>query len=129
MDERPFRIVVASHGELAAGLVATARLITGGADGVQPLALGEDEAPEAFGARLRAAVDDGRPTLVLTDLRGGSPHNVASAMERDTLRCLSGVNLALLLEAMTGTAPLSDELLERLAAAGRDGIAFRAVEG
>ena len=120
---------MASHGGLADGLVAAARVITGDAGGVQSIVLGDDERPETFAARLRAATLDGPPALVLTDLRGGSPYNVASAMESETFRCISGANLAVLLEAMTTAEPLTDELVERLVRAGRDGIMARPMEG
>ncbi len=103
-------VVVVSHGNLAGALLSTAELIAGQCPNASALELGMDEAPEAFRARLLAAIraaEDGKPTewLVLTDLLGGTPHRVASMLRDDLPRpegcaVVSGVNLAMVVEAL-----------------------------
>ncbi len=117
-----FRIVVAAHGELASGLVAGARLICGELHHVQAIGLQPDESPESYAERLAAACGEpGQPLLVLTDLVGGTPHNVAFALvrRRASAFLVSGVNLAVLIEAATSMDALDDDAVERLVAAGR----------
>ncbi len=119
---------MASHGRVADALVSAARMIVGTVGDVHALDLAGDESPESFAARLRTVTRGGdggrdvRPALVLTDLRGGSPHNLASTLLSDDVRVVGGANLAMVLEAVTANEPLTDVLVERVVAAGRDGI-------
>ena len=117
-----FRIVVAAHGELASGLVSAAHLICGQIDHVQAVGLQPEESPESFAERLSTACGDpGQPVLVLTDLVGGTPHNVALAVirRRSSAVLISGANLAVLIEAATSVDALDDDAVERLVMAGR----------
>jgi len=67
---------------------------------------------------------DHRPILVLADLLGGTPFNVASAIARRSPRlvCVAGVNLAMVVEAALSVGALDDALVERLIEVGRSGI-------
>lgn len=104
-------------------MLASAAMISGEMGRVQAVGLEPTDSPESFAERVEAAIDAGRPTLVLTDLYGGTPHNVVCAMARHhDVRCISGVNLGLLLEALTTTDALDDALVERLLPVARDGI-------
>jgi mannose/fructose-specific phosphotransferase system component IIA len=133
---RPFRIVVVSHGELAAALCATAELICGPLDGVTALGLDASAAPEELARQLRAvlepnvgpnALSNGAsnelPTLVLADLAGGTPFNVASLVARQVpnVEVLGGTNLGLLVEAITSLDPI-EQVVPHLIEAGRAGI-------
>ena len=117
-----FRIVVAAHGELASGFLAAARLICGGMEHVTAVGLQPEDSPESFAERLTAACGDPeQPVLVLTDLVGGTPHNVALAVvrRRTAAVLVSGANLAVLIEAATSMDTLDDDAVERLVTAGR----------
>jgi PTS system mannose-specific IIA component len=121
---RRFDVLIASHGSLALAMVEASRMICGDHSGVTAIGLQPDESPEAFEDRLGAAINAHRPTLVLTDLYGGTPHNVACALARRNLamRCVAGVNLGLLIEAITCDGVLDDALVERLVASARDAV-------
>lgn len=100
------RIVLVSHGRLAEELLRTAEAILGPKSAVAVLGLGMDESPEAFGERLHAAIsfDDSEDTLVLADLWGGTPFNVACALPVPSGKkyaVVGGVNLAMLVEALS----------------------------
>ena len=117
------RIIIAAHGPLASGFLAAAELVCGPLPNVAAITLEAADSPESFGERLRAAMGDpNEPVLVLTDLRGGTPHNVACAIIRDHPRAalISGINLAIVIEATTSLESLDDAALDRLVAAGRD---------
>ena len=122
---RWFRIVVAGHGTLPAALLATAELICGEIPDVAAVGLAPSETPDHYAESLRTAIGrDHRRTLVLCDLLGGTPYNVASAIARRSPRvvCIAGVNLPMLVEAALTTAGLDDTLVEHLLEVGRDGI-------
>lgn len=120
---RQFDLLVASHGGLAAALLDAAAMICGPAERATAVGLDPTDTPEAYRDRLLAAITPGRPTLILTDLYGGTPQNVAVATARSAeLRLISGVNLGLLIEALTADEPLGDALVERLVASARDSI-------
>jgi mannose/fructose-specific phosphotransferase system component IIA len=122
---RAFRIVIAGHGTLPAALLATAELICGPVADMAAVGLGPDDSPDVYADALRSGIGrDGRRVLVLCDLLGGTPFNVASAIARRSPRivCLSGANLAMAVEATLADGDLDDELVERLLEAGRAGI-------
>jgi mannose/fructose-specific phosphotransferase system component IIA len=123
---RAYRIVVAAHGDLADAFVSAASMICGLIDDLHAVGLQPDESPESFTERLSAAcgpADD--PLLVLTDLVGGTPHNVALAVSRrhPAAVLISGVNLAVLIEAATTTDALDTALVGRLVSGGRVALA------
>jgi mannose/fructose-specific phosphotransferase system component IIA len=122
---RTFRIVIAGHGTLPAALLATAEMICGPLADITPVGLGPGDSPDTYADALRSAIGrDGRRVLVLCDLLGGTPFNVASAIARRSPRivCLAGANLAMTIEAALASGDLDDVLVERLLEIGRTAI-------
>lgn len=121
---RPFEVVIAAHGPLAPAMLQAAEMICGAFEGAHAVGLEPDDTPEAFLERLSATLDPGHATLVLTDLYGGTPHNVACTLYRrgSEIRCIAGVNLGLVIEALTTHDPLDDALVDRLVASARDAV-------
>jgi mannose/fructose-specific phosphotransferase system component IIA len=122
---RDFRILVAAHGDLAAAFLASAELICGRLEDVHAVGLLPTDTPESFDERLMAAAGDPADRLlILTDLAGGTPHNVALAATRRLPKAvlISGVNLAVLIEAVTSIDALDGESVERLVASGREAL-------
>ena len=124
---RAFRIVIAGHGTLPASLLATAELICGEIPNVAAVGLAPSESPDHYAEELRTAIgrDGAGDVLVLCDLLGGTPYNVAAAIARRSPRvvCLAGANLAMMVEAALASDALADPLVERLLDLGRAGIA------
>jgi len=121
---RPFDVLVVAHGDLAEAMVASAVMICGDTDGVRSVGLHAADSPETFTERVLEALIDDRPTLILSDLFGGTPNNVVMAVtrKREAVRGVSGVNLGLLIEAMTASEALDGALVERLVALAREGV-------
>lgn len=124
-------VVVASHGELGRVLLDTARMIVGPLEGVFAVSLRADEPPEAFAERLGAVLRQlsGQETLVLVDLLGGTPYNIAARLVLEgassaPVACVTGVNLPLLLELLLARERASSALAlaEQAAQAGQDSI-------
>jgi N-acetylgalactosamine PTS system EIIA component len=122
---RAFRIVIAGHGTLPAALLATTELICGPIADIAAAGLEPTESPDRYADTLRAAIGrDHRRVLVLCDLLGGTPFNVASAISRRSPRivCLAGANLAVVVEAVLTDGDLDEAVVERLLEVGRSGI-------
>ena len=70
-----------------------------------------------------ALVDNGKGVLVLTDIFGASPANLAlKLLEPGRIEGVAGVNLPMLLRALTYRERGMDVLLTRAIAGGRDGV-------
>jgi len=102
-------IVVVTHGGLARELVNTVRIIVGMQPALTAVCLEEHEGIEDLQRKLSAALPSPEVspegTLVLVDMFGGTPSNVSLAMSQVCpLRVVTGVNLPMLLEALTHRA-------------------------
>lgn len=68
-------------------------------------------------------VDHGKGVLILTDLYAATPSNIAmKLLEPGRIEGLAGVNLPMLLRALTYRDKDMETLLIRAAAGGRDGV-------
>ncbi len=122
---RDFQIVIVGHGRLPGALLSSAELICGPIESITAVGLHGHETPEHFADALRAVFEPGRRRiLVLTDLLGGTPHNVAAAIAARDPRivCVSGVNLGMVVEAVVGMESLDELSLQRLIDASRASI-------
>jgi PTS system mannose-specific IIA component len=102
--------LILSHGNLAQALVETARTITGGMLDVHALTLDWNGPREDLLARLDVAIDEldeGQGVLVLTDLYGDTPSNLALGLvENGRVEVVTGVNLPMVLRlSCLGTRP------------------------
>jgi mannose PTS system EIIA component len=123
---RPFRIVVVSHGELAAAMLASAEMICGEIDDATAVCLQPEDSPETYLERLMPAIGtDGKPVLILADLQGGTPYNVSSVVCRRALATgpelalVCGVNLGMLLEVVTSIESIDEDAIAGLVTASQ----------
>lgn len=119
-------IVIVSHGDLGDALIRATEMITGPTEHLFSVSLLPDESPEGFGEKLAMASQEigGEETLVLIDLLGGTPCNVAvHQVLKGNVECVTGVNLPMLLELVMSRDDASlPELAEAIAQAGREAI-------
>jgi mannose PTS system EIIA component len=76
-------------------------------------------------AQRRADIlDEGDGVLVLTDLYGSTPANLAVALgqRREHVRVLAGVNLPMLVRALSYAVLDLDQLVDKALDGGRDGV-------
>ena len=97
-------IVLASHGDLAAGIKQTGSMVFGDQESVAVVSLKPSMGPADFRAELEKAVEgfeDQEQVLFLVDLWGGTPFNQISAYLKghDTWALVTGLNLPMLVEA------------------------------
>jgi len=124
-----FNILILSHGNLAKSFYETCEMIMGKLEGVSFCGLLPGESLQEFEEQVIKLADelyteDG--LLVLIDLYGGTPNNLAimKLLNRyQRVYLVSGLNLPILLEAL-GTReilPLEDAL-DSLVEVGKDGV-------
>ncbi len=94
-------LVLVTHGRLADEFVTAMEHVVGPQEQVRTVAIGPDDDMEARRADIRQAiadVDGGSGVIVLTDLFGGTPSNLAiSLMERGHIEVIAGINLPMLI--------------------------------
>jgi len=98
-------IVIAAHGRLAQAFLEVVSLVAGVVEGVRAVSLEYGQDPEESLRRIRRAVeevDQGSGVLVLTDMFGGTPTNLAlSLLEEGRVEVITGISLPLLLHLVT----------------------------
>lgn len=93
----PVRVLLLTQGHLGEELARAARKIAGDGKSLETLSLAWDEDPDSAERRLEEHLAAGDPTdgvLILTDVPGGTPFNVARRLvDPGQIEVLSGVNL------------------------------------
>ncbi|MFO8002812.1 PTS sugar transporter subunit IIA [Thioalkalivibrio sp.] len=120
-------LILITHQHLGETLLQTAHSMLGELpEGCEALAMSQNDDPDAVEAeamrRLRT-LDSGAGVLILTDMFGSTPANVASRLARDQQRrVIAGVNLPMLVRVLNyRDLPLS-ELVNKAISGGHDGI-------
>ncbi len=111
-------VVVVTHGMLATELLNAAETIVGDLPGFTAVSIGwHDDVAVATEAMSRAIarVDTGRGVVVLTDMFGGTPSNLAMTfLEPDRVEVITGVNLPMLIKLARAPRPNDLASLARL---------------
>ena len=94
-------LVLVTHGRLAAEFVTAMEHVVGPQTAIEAICIGPEddmESRRADIARAVKAVDDGSGVILLTDLFGGTPSNLAiSLMEPGRIEVIAGINLPMLI--------------------------------
>jgi PTS system mannose-specific IIA component len=120
-------LVVATHGRLGEELLATAAEVCGPFAQARAVTISSALAMEEARASLETAIrdtDSGDGVLVLTDMFGGTPANLALTFLDGHIEVVTGVNLPMLLKlssARAGGTALAD-LAELIAGYGQKNI-------
>jgi PTS system mannose-specific IIA component len=116
-------LVLVTHGRLAEEFVVAMEHVVGRQDRIATIAIGpEDDMEERRSdiAKAILAVDGGRGVIVLTDLFGGTPSNLAiSLMDAGKVEVIAGINLPMLIRL--GGARKTMKVTEAVAAAREAG--------
>ncbi|NYD89740.1 PTS sugar transporter subunit IIA [Sphingomonas melonis] len=122
-------LVLVTHGRLAEEFVTAMIHVVGPQDRIATISIGPDDDMEERRADIAAAiatVESGRGVIVLTDLFGGTPSNLAiSLMERGRVEVIAGMNLPMLIRL--GSARKSMKVVEAVAAAREAGRKYISV--
>jgi len=94
-------LVLVTHGRLAAEFIVAMEHVVGPQEAIEAICIGPDDDMEVRRADIAAAVkrvDRGSGVILLTDLFGGTPSNLAiSLMEPGRIEVIAGINLPMLI--------------------------------
>jgi PTS system mannose-specific IIA component len=119
--------VVVTHGHLASELLAAAEMIVGAVTHITAVSIGWHDDVEAARDEIERAmtrVSEGHGVLLLTDMFGGTPTNIASMfLAEGEVEVVTGVNLPMVIKlaAQSEEEALAD-VARRVRDQGREGI-------
>jgi len=127
-------ILLITHDNIGAVLLRTAIEVLGICPlSTSALAAPSDCDPERVLETARQAareLDNGGGVLVLTDLYGATPSNIACRLRRfHELRVVSGLNLPMLIRVLNYPDLDLEELQHKAVSGGRDGVLTCNIEG
>ena len=116
--------VIVTHGHLAAELLAAAEMIIGPISHITAVSIGwHDDVDAAHDEVQRAMtrVSQGAGVLLMTDMFGGTPTNIASMfLEEGSVEVVTGVNLPMVINlASQGPQETLNETARRVCDLGR----------
>jgi PTS system mannose-specific IIA component len=95
-------ILVVTHGRLAKELLAATEHVVGPLDATRAVGVGPDDDLERRREELEsalAAIDGGDGVVIVTDMFGGTPANLAVGfMEKGRVEVIAGANLPMLIK-------------------------------
>ena len=129
-------LVIVTHGGLASEFLAAMEHVVGPQRGVAAICIGPDDDMERRRRDIvdaAGAVNDGDGVILLTDMFGGTPSNLAiSVMDKARVEVIAGVNLPMLIKlaSVRDTANLG-EAVDQAQESGRKyiSIASRVLAG
>jgi PTS system mannose-specific IIA component len=110
-------MVLVTHGRLAEEFRLALEHVVGPQEAVRTICIGPDDDMEARRAEILAAVaavNGGQGVVLLTDMFGGTPSNLAiSVMKKDAVEVIAGVNLPMLIKlaSVRRTEPLAEAVI------------------
>ena len=111
-------VVIVTHGKLAREFRDALEHVVGPQEQIETISIGPDDDLDMRRADMLSAVakvDSGEGVVVLTDMFGGSPSNLAiSAMDRQNVEVIAGANLPMLvkLASVRGDCSLDDAIAQ-----------------
>lgn len=122
-------IVVTGHGHFAEGIMSAVRLVAGAPEQIREVNFEAEEGIEDLKSHMVQAISEleSENVLVLVDVMGGSPFNVASQLLVEgtgkNLKVVTGTNLAAVLQAVFLRESVSfEELAAEAVQAGKEGL-------
>lgn len=110
-------MVLVTHGRLAEELIAALEHVVGPQEKVVPVCIGPEDDMDQRRAEIlekSKSVDEGDGVVVLTDMFGGTPSNLAiSIMDKAKIEVIAGINLPMLIKLASTrkTEKLDDAVL------------------
>ncbi len=116
-------MVLVTHGRLAEEFIAATEHVVGRQSNVRAVCIGPDDDMEQRRQEILDAVDavdDGNGVILLTDMFGGTPSNLAiSVLDKSNVEVIAGMNLPMLIK-LASTRD-SDDLAGAVASAQEAG--------
>lgn len=103
-------LVLVTHGRLAAEFIVAMEHVVGPQPAVVAIGIGPDDDIEARRDEIGDAIRDtdaGDGVILLTDLFGGTPSNLAISMLGDRVEVIAGINLPMLIRLAAARRTMS----------------------
>ncbi len=98
-------VLIVTHGGLAREFRSALEHVVGPQEQIETISIGPDDDLEMRRSDMLSAlarVDTGKGVVVLTDMFGGTPSNLAiSAMDQSNVEVIAGVNLPMLVKLVS----------------------------
>jgi len=110
-------LILVTHGRLATEMISTLEHVVGPQDNISAICIDPEDDMEQRRAEILSSVDKvdtGRGVIVLTDMFGGTPSNLAiSIMDRANVEVIAGMNLPMLvkLASVRNDKPMDEAVL------------------
>ena len=109
-------ILVVTHAELGSALIETVKFILGDApDNLSSVSINIQKDPDSLRKKIKKGISQVKTdqgVIILTDMFGGTPSNLSySFLEEGQVEVISGVNLLILLKAVTARTKMDMETL------------------
>ena len=111
-------LVIVTHGRLAEEFVAATEHVVGTQEALRAICIGPDDDMDLRQTEIKEAVaevDQGKGVVILTDMFGGTPSNLAlTLLEKGKIEVLAGINLPMLIKlaSIRNTTPLEEAVSE-----------------
>ena len=120
-------ILLISHNQIASELINTAQqMLAPYSVATTILSISIDDNPDDIRLKFMQTlheIDQGDGTLILTDMYGSTPSNIAcGASERHHIRIISGLNLPMLIRVLNYPHLNLNELEQKAITGGQDGV-------
>jgi mannose PTS system EIIA component len=119
--------IIVTHGQLANEFLAAAEMIVGAVSHITAVSIGWHDDVDAARGEIDKAIErvsQGNGVLILTDMFGGTPTNIASMfLTDDKVEVVTGVNLPMVIKLASQPEGNSlSEVAQRVRKQGQDGI-------
>ncbi|MDR3393839.1 MAG: PTS fructose transporter subunit IIA [Parasulfuritortus sp.] len=120
-------LLIAAHGNLGESLIQSATYVLGqrpeGLQALDLMAYPDTDTMLAVARDQIAAIDAGNGVLVLSDVYGATPCNtICKLLRPGKVEAVAGVNLPMLLKALTYRNEALNLLADRAASGGQSGV-------
>ncbi len=124
----PVGILIITHGEIGEELLATARSTLGGTLPINCRALSvspncDPDSQHKKAEAMIASANDGSGVLILTDMYGSTPSNIANGCKNiAAIEVIAGVNLPMFIRVLNYSNLTLSDMTEKALSGGHDGI-------
>jgi PTS system mannose-specific IIA component len=121
-------LVLVTHGEIGKYIHEAATSIIGSSPlRVQFLSINAQTQPEVMVRKAQEMVgslDTGDGVLILTDMYGATPSNVACALQQQNVEVIAGLNLPMIVRIMNYPNLPLHRLADKAVSGGKEGVMF-----
>jgi len=117
-------LLIITHNNIGQALVDTAyAMLSMSPLAISVLSINKNTNPDDARKQAEELIKDNTRTLVLTDMYGSTPSNIACHLQdKSNTRIVSGLNLPMLIRVLNYPRLDLDELVEKALSGGKDGV-------